>query len=109
MAAFSVRPTWRSMAIPLNNKAVGLAIFFPAISGAVPCTASKMEIWSPILADGANPSPPTKPAHKSETISPCRFVRTNTSKLSGRVTNFIQRSSTIISSDFNSGYSFATS
>ncbi len=36
MAAFSIRPRWRSIAIPLSRSAVGLAIFFPAISGAVP-------------------------------------------------------------------------
>jgi len=58
-----------------------------------------------ILAEGAKPRPPTRPAHRSETISPWRLVSTTTSNVSGRVTNFIQRSSTMTSSDFNSGYS----
>ena len=109
IAADCINPRWRNIPNPLNNRAVGLAIFLPAISGAVPWTASKIEIWAPILAEGANPNPPTQPAQRSLTISPCKLVNTTTSNRSGRLTSFIHKSSTITSSAFSSGYSFAIS
>src|SRR6185295_8541413 len=52
------------------NSAVGLARPLPAMSGAVPCTASKTAQRSPMLAPGTTPSPPTSPAQRSETMSP---------------------------------------
>src|SRR5437667_449506 len=45
-----------------RNSAVGFARFFPAMSGADPCTASKMAHSSPRFALGTNPNPPTKAA-----------------------------------------------
>jgi len=42
----------------------------PAMSGAVPCTASKIAMSSPWFAPGTSPSPPTRPAARSDTISP---------------------------------------
>ena len=63
-------PTWRSNFAPDMMAASGLARFFPAISGAVPCTASKSAWRLPTFAPGTSPSPPTRPAHRSETMSP---------------------------------------
>src|SRR5256885_11163175 len=51
----------------------GLAIFFPAMSGAEPCTASKMAHSWPRFAPGTSPSPPTNAAHRSEMMSPYKF------------------------------------
>src|SRR6266849_6204835 len=50
--------------------AVGLARPLPAMSGAVPWTASKIAQRSPRFAPGTTPRPPTSPAHKSDTMSP---------------------------------------
>lgn len=61
-----------------NNNAVGLASPFPAISGAEPWTASKMEASLPMFPEGVNPSPPMSPAHMSERISPYRLGMTIT-------------------------------
>src|SRR5947208_19822 len=63
-------PTWRSSMTPEKIAASGLATPFPAMSGAVPCTASKIATRLPMLAPGTSPSPPTRPAHRSDTMSP---------------------------------------
>ena len=55
---------------PTASCAVGLAMPFPAMSGALPCTASNTACFSPMLAPGTMPSPPTRPAARSETMSP---------------------------------------
>ena len=76
----------------------------PAISGALPCTASKMA-WSwPRLAPGARPKPPIRPAQRSDRISPKRLVVTMMSKRSGFITSCMAQLSTIISSNAMSGY-----
>jgi hypothetical protein len=62
----------------LNNKAVGLARPFPAMSGADPWTASKMEASFPMLPEGVRPRPPIKPAHMSDKISPYKLGMTMT-------------------------------
>ena len=105
MTAFCIRPRWRSIPKPLNSSAVGLAIFLPAISGSGSVHGFKDGDVSPMLALGSKPNPPTSPAQRSLTISPCRLVNTTTSNKSGRLTSFIHRSSTITSSAFSSGYS----
>jgi hypothetical protein len=51
----------RSIISPLSSRLVGLATPLPAMSGAVPCTASKIEIWSPMLARGRE----AEPAHEA--------------------------------------------
>ena len=74
--------------------AIGLAIPFPAISGADPWTGSNNAPSLPIFADGINPSPPTRPAPSSDNMSPNRFVVTMTSKLWGCVIRYIAVAST---------------
>ena len=54
--------------------ASGFTIPFPAMSGALPWTASNTAYSSPILAPGTTPSPPTRPAPRSEMMSPYRFI-----------------------------------
>lgn len=46
----------------LSSNAIGLALFCPAMSGAVPCTASNRAIPSvPMFPLGVTPRPPIKP------------------------------------------------
>src|SRR5436309_1016212 len=59
--ARSLSPMWSSNMHAARITAPGLATPFPAISGAVPCTASKIAPFTPMLAPGARPSPPTNP------------------------------------------------
>ena len=49
---------------------VGFTLFIPVYFGADPCVASKTAYFSPMFPPGAIPKPPTKPAHKSDRISP---------------------------------------
>ena len=67
--------------------AVGFAAPVPAMSGAEPCTGSKIPgPASPRLADEARPRPPVTAAATSERMSPKVFSITSTSKDSGSVT-----------------------
>lgn len=53
-----------------RRRAVGLARPLPAMSGAEPWTASKMDASLPMLPEGVRPRPPMRPADKSERMSP---------------------------------------
>ena len=68
--AFSFSPMCFKNKTPLKKNAIGLAISFPAISGALPWTASNIAISLPIFAAGATPRPPINPAIRSDKISP---------------------------------------
>ena len=83
------------MSTALRMMAVGLAIPLPAMSGAEPWTASKTAIPSPMFALGARPRPPTRPAVRSDTMSPNRFSMTITSNECGLSTSFIAAASMI--------------
>ena len=54
----------------LCTSAVGLAMPRPAMSGALPCTASKTAADAPMFAPGTIPRPPTRPAPRSLRMSP---------------------------------------
>jgi hypothetical protein len=72
----------------------GLAMPWPAISGAEPWIGSKREGWhrsGSRLADGAMPMEPETAAVISERMSPNRFEPTMTSKSRGRSTNCATR------------------
>ena len=69
---------------------MGLAIPFPAISGAEPCTGSNNDgnLFSGLIfPDGAIPIVPVQAGPKSDRISPNKFDATTTSKHSGVKTN----------------------
>ena len=55
-----------------SSSAVGLAMFLPAMSGAR--AVHGLEHAAPLQPDvggaGTTPSPPTSPAHRSDTMSP---------------------------------------
>src|SRR5690606_1876472 len=73
-AALSCMPRWSSIWPTPSSSAQGLATPLPAMSGAEPWTASKIAASVPMLAPGARPRPPTRPAHRSEMMSPNRLV-----------------------------------
>ena len=99
---------WSSIIAAASIWADGLAIPCPAMSGAEPCTASKIAAWAPMLAPGARPKPPTRPEASSDRMSPNRFVVTMTSNCSGLITSCIAALSTILSSHaITPWYSFA--
>ena len=65
--------------------AAGFAIPFPAMSGAEPCTGSKMPgPPSPRLAEPASPSPPVSAAATSERMSPKVFSVSDHVEAAGR-------------------------
>ncbi len=78
-------PRCRSIIAALRMMAVGLAMFFPAMSGAEPCTASKIATSLPMFADGAKPRPPVRPDVRSLRMSPFMLLVTITSNCSGRI------------------------
>ena len=55
----------------------------PAMSGALPCTASNTPMSAPRFAAPTTPRPPTRPAHRSDTMSPYRFGSTQHVELLG--------------------------
>lgn len=66
-AAFP-HPRYSNIIAPDKISEVGLAQFFPASCGAVPCVASKIAapVWKLILLPGAIPKPPTCAANAKE-------------------------------------------
>ena len=89
------RITYLSIIMEERSNAVGLAKPFPAISGAEPWTASKIDAsWKeisysprgqakrtltlPMFPDGVRPKPPMRPAHMSDKMSPYKFGITMT-------------------------------
>ena len=89
------------------NNPEGLAISFPAISGAEPCTASNIAYSFPIFALPASPTEPDTSEAMSDIISPYKLRVTITSKFSGLFASFAEAISTNICSAFISGYSGA--
>ena len=77
--------------------------FLPAYLGAEPWTASKIATSLPMLALGANPSPPMSALVRSDRMSPFMFVVTSTSNCSGRLTSWCAALSTITCQDSMSG------
>merc|ERR1719347_2558771 len=92
-----------------RRRAVGLARSLPAISGAVPCTASNIAPPSPMFPLGVSPRPPINPAHRSDRISPYRLGITSTSYWLGSCTMFKHTVSRYLSSNLISGCSSAAS
>src|SRR5262249_21352227 len=73
-----------SMSMADSRVPVGLAMPWPAMSGAEPCTDSKYaQPPSPKLPDGATPSPPATSPATSERMSPYWFMHTTTSRVFG--------------------------
>src|SRR5207247_10010727 len=90
---------------------MGLAIFFPAMSGAEPCTGSNNDGYSRsglMLAEGAMPMVPAHAGPRSESMSPKRFEATTTSNQSGCCTKWAVRMSMWYCAVLTLGYSFAT-
>ena len=76
LSAASFSPRYLSIIIADSIMAIGFALFWPAMSGAEPCTGSNNAASKPMFADGISPSPPTRPAPSSESMSPKRLVVT---------------------------------
>ncbi len=100
---------WRRSIAALRMRAVGFALFFPAMSGAEPCTASKIATSFPMFADGAKPSPPVRPDVRSLRMSPFMFVVTMTSNCSGRIASWCAQLSIRMCLDLMLGYCGANS
>ncbi|OIQ63320.1 hypothetical protein GALL_551400 [mine drainage metagenome] len=86
---------------------IGLAMPWPAISGAEPCTGSNTEGKFPsglMLPDGAMPMVPVQAGPRSLRMSPNRFEPTTTSNQSGCSTKFAVRISMWYLSHFTPGY-----
>ena len=86
-AAASNSPRYLSIITLLRITAVGLITSLPAYLGAEPCTASKIAIPLPRLAEGAKPRPPTRAEVRSLMMSPFMFVVTITSNWAGFFTS----------------------
>src|SRR5882724_4442659 len=103
-ACFS--PRCSSIIAPDQIMPIGLAMPWPAMSGAEPCTGSNTDGKSPgglMLPDGAMPMVPVQAGPRSERISPNRFEPTTTSNQSGCSTKFAVRMSMWYLSHFTLG------
>ena len=79
----AARPASRASSPPTGSSRSGLALPWPAMSGAVPWQGWNRPCRSPMSADGAMPMPPTSAAARSDRMSPNMFSVTSTSKLPG--------------------------
>src|SRR5688500_2261112 len=96
-AAASAWPRCSSISAPDQMAAIGLAMRRPAMSGAEPCTGSKIEgaVRSGLmLPEAAMPMVPAVAGPRSETMSPKRLLATMTSKRSGLSTIWMVSPST---------------
>src|SRR5687768_12727157 len=96
-AAAWLWPRCSSISAPDQIAPIGLAIFLPAMSGAEPCTGSKIDgaVRSGLmLPEAAMPMVPAVAGPRSERMSPNRLEATITSKRSGLSTIWIERPST---------------
>src|ERR1700722_6327475 len=85
-AAAAASPRCVSIIAAVQIWPMGLAMPFPAMSGAEPCTGSNIEGNSRsglMLAPGAMPIEPTTAGPRSDKMSPNRFEPTTTSNQSG--------------------------
>ena len=83
---------------------MGLAIPWPAMSGAEPWTGSyRPRVPGPRLAEGSIPIEPVIIAASSERMSPNRFSVMITSKSAGRLTSCMAALSTSMCSSATSG------
>ncbi|KAH3668331.1 hypothetical protein OGAPHI_002085 [Ogataea philodendri] len=110
-SAYEFNPMCLNIIQEESKRAVGLARPLPAISGADPWTASKMETLSPMLPDGVKPKPPINPEDKSDIISPYKLGITMTKDLysDGSEQSFNEVLSSSSKVSLTSGYSWATS
>ncbi len=74
----SVSLSQSNISFAVKSIAIGLTLYWPEYFGAEPWVGSKTAYLSPRFALGAKPSPPTRPAHKSLTMSPNMFSATST-------------------------------
>src|SRR5262249_6216121 len=72
-ASFTSPKLYSSMAATLPIAPSGLALFWPAMSGAEPCTGSYRPFFSPSEADGSMPIEPARMPPMSLRISPKVF------------------------------------
>src|SRR5687768_4947965 len=96
-AAAAAWPRCSSMSAPDQIAAIGLAILRPAMSGAEPCTGSKIDgavLSGLMLPEAAMPIVPAVAGPRSDRMSPKRLEATMTSKRSGLSTIWMVRPST---------------
>src|SRR3989338_2182922 len=111
-AAASARPRCSSISAPDQIAPIGLAMPLPAMSGAEPCTGSKIEgavLSGLMLPEAAIPIVPAVAGPRSEMMSPNRFEATITSKRPGSSTIWMVSPSTWYWSVLTSGYCFLIS
>ena len=76
----SLKPKWSNIMAADHICPIGLAIPFPAISGAEPCTGSNNEgnfLSGLIFPDGAIPIVPVHAGPRSDKISPKIYIASN--------------------------------
>ena len=83
LASFISPKVYSSIAATLPMAPSGLALFWPAMSGADPCTGSYSPFFSPSEADGSMPIDPARIPPTSLRISPKVFSVSITSNCVG--------------------------